>query len=47
MYMGVVQNFDSWKDFFGDPQGSDLGLLVALYQIGAVVSIPIVPVIAE
>lgn len=47
MYMGVVQNFQSWKDMFDDPTGSRLGLLVALYQIGAVCSIPIVPFIAD
>lgn len=47
MYMGVVQNFDSWLEFFGHPEGSDLGLLVALYQVGSVASIPLVPIIAD
>lgn len=47
MYMGVVQNFDSWNDFFGTPTGSRLGLLVALYQVGSVCSIPLVPIIAD
>ncbi|KAM0185530.1 hypothetical protein ACHAPQ_010695 [Fusarium lateritium] len=47
MYMGVVQNFDSWNDFFDKPEGSRLGLLVALYQIGSVASIPLVPMIAD
>ncbi|KAI1047346.1 hypothetical protein LB505_012769 [Fusarium chuoi] len=47
MYMGVVQNFDTWNDFFDKPEGSRLGLLVALYQIGSVASIPLVPVIAD
>ncbi|GKU15939.1 unnamed protein product [Fusarium langsethiae] len=47
MYMGVVQNFDSWNDFFNKPTGSRLGLLVALYQIGSVCSVPLVPIIAD
>ncbi|WZH49552.1 general substrate transporter [Fusarium acuminatum] len=47
MYMGVVQNFESWNDFFDKPEGSRLGLLVALYQIGSVASIPLVPLIAD
>ncbi|KAG7131026.1 Lactose permease like protein [Verticillium longisporum] len=47
MFFNGVQNFQSWKDFFGDPKGADLGLLVALYQIGSVVSIPMVPIITD
>ncbi|KAF5658690.1 hexose transporter [Fusarium heterosporum] len=47
MYMGVVQNFDSWNKFFDTPTGSRLGLLTALYQIGSVASIPLVPMIAD
>lgn len=42
MFFNSVQNFDSWKDYFGNPQGSMLGLLGALYQIGSLVSIPFV-----
>lgn len=44
MFFNSVQNFDSWKNFFGDPQGQTLGLLGALYQIGSLVSIPFVSV---
>lgn len=47
MFFNSVQNFDSWKDYFGDPHGSMLGLLGALYQIGSLCSIPIVPIIAD
>ncbi|KAK4239088.1 sugar transporter [Achaetomium macrosporum] len=47
MFFNSVQNFDTWKTYFGDPQGSDLGLLGALYQIGSLVSIPIVPFVAD
>jgi hypothetical protein len=42
MFFNSVQNFDSWKDYFGDPQGGTLGLLGALYQIGSLISIPFV-----
>jgi hypothetical protein len=42
MFFNSVQNFETWKAFFGNPEGSDLGLLGALYQIGSLVSIPIV-----
>lgn len=42
MFFNAVQNFDEWKDYFGNPEGSLLGLLGALYQIGSLVSIPIV-----
>lgn len=42
MFFNSVQNFDSWKDFFGNPAGSMLGLLAALYQIGSLISIPFV-----
>ncbi|KAK3394212.1 general substrate transporter [Podospora didyma] len=47
MFFNSVQNFDSWKNYFGHPEGSMLGLLGALYQIGSLVSIPFVPVIAD
>jgi sugar porter (SP) family MFS transporter len=47
MFFGSVQNFETWKAFFNDPQGSELGLLGALYQIGSLVSIPLVPVMAD
>jgi sugar porter (SP) family MFS transporter len=47
MFFNNYQNFNSWKNKFGNPDGSDLGLLGALYQIGAVASIPMVPIIAD
>lgn len=48
MLLNSIQNFDSWRDQFGVARNSSidtyglLGFLVALYQIGSVVSIPIV-----
>ncbi|CAN8099641.1 unnamed protein product [Discula destructiva] len=47
MFFNSVQNFQSWKDRFGDPQGSQLGLLGALYQIGSLGSILSVPFVAD
>lgn len=36
-----------FKDYFGDPKGSTLGLLTALYSIGAIASLPVTPYIAD
>ncbi|KAH8884437.1 general substrate transporter, partial [Thozetella sp. PMI_491] len=47
MFFNSVQNFEAWKTFFGRPEGSTLGLLAALYQIGSLVSIPFVPIITD
>ena len=47
MFFNSVQNFESWKDYFNNPQGSMLGLLGALYQIGSLVSIPLVPLFTD
>jgi sugar porter (SP) family MFS transporter len=47
MFFNSVQNFESWKNFFGNPQGSMLGLLGALYQIGSLFSIPLVPLFTD
>ncbi len=47
MFFNSVQNFESWKAYFGDPEGSMLGLLGALYQIGSLVSIPLVPLFTD
>jgi sugar porter (SP) family MFS transporter len=47
MFFNSVQIFPSWKESFNNPSGSTLGLLGALYQIGSLASIPLVPVIAD
>ncbi|KAH8201865.1 hypothetical protein TruAng_003952 [Truncatella angustata] len=46
-YFNAVQNFNSWLEAFDHPNGSTLGLLGALYQIGSLASIPLVPVLAD
>ncbi|KAK1783639.1 general substrate transporter [Copromyces sp. CBS 386.78] len=47
MFFNSVQNFDTWKAYFGDPKGQKLGLLGALYQIGSIGSIPFVPLLTD
>lgn len=47
MYFNNVQTFSSWRGFFDDPSDHLLGLLGAFYQIGSIVSIPLVPIICD
>lgn len=42
MLFNAVQNMEQWDSYFERPRGSLLGLVGALYQIGSLVSIPIV-----
>ncbi|KAF2834947.1 general substrate transporter [Patellaria atrata CBS 101060] len=42
-----IRILDTWKDYFNNPGGSNLGLLTALYSIGAIASLPVVPFIAD
>ncbi|KAJ8125436.1 hypothetical protein O1611_g8202 [Lasiodiplodia mahajangana] len=46
-FLNAVQVFPQWQNYFGHPEGSELGLLVALYQIGSVVSIPLAPIFCD
>ncbi|KAI1435424.1 general substrate transporter [Xylaria sp. CBS 124048] len=42
-----VQISEKWQEFFGSPDGSPLGLLGSLYQIGSVISIPLAPIFCD
>ncbi|KAK5094121.1 hypothetical protein LTR70_004307 [Exophiala xenobiotica] len=42
-----IRILGTWTRYFGDPQGSDLGLLTALYSIGSIASLPVAPFIAD
>jgi hypothetical protein len=42
MLFNSLQAMDQWKTYFNNPESHILGLLGALYQIGSLVSIPIV-----
>lgn len=47
MVFNSYQNIKLWQEYFGTPEGDRLGLLGALYQIGSVCSIPLVPFITD
>lgn len=47
MMLNTSQNLDSWQAYFDTPVGSRLGLMNAIYQIGSLVSFPIIPYIAD
>jgi sugar porter (SP) family MFS transporter len=47
MLFNSLQNMETWKSYFRNPEGNTLGLLGALYQIGSLVSIPIVPLLTD
>lgn len=36
-----------FNDYFGNPTGSALGFLTALYSIGSIISLPVVPFVAD
>ena len=42
-----IRILPQWSDYFHDPAGSRLGLLTALYSIGSIASLPIVPFITD
>lgn len=37
-----IRILPQWTDYFHDPQGSNLGILTALYSIGSIASLPVV-----
>ena len=45
--MNGMQALSYWKDYFGDPKGGKLGLLVACYNLGALTSIPFVALFSD
>ncbi|KAK5223564.1 hypothetical protein LTR72_004950 [Exophiala xenobiotica] len=42
-----IRILPQWTDYFNDPQGSNLGILTALYSIGSIASLPIVPFVSD
>ncbi|KAL3465719.1 general substrate transporter [Aspergillus heterothallicus] len=42
-----LQTVPAWRDYFGHPQGSDLGLISATSQFGSLVAILVAPYIAD
>jgi len=45
--INALQIVPSWKDYFGDPQGSLKGIIAAAYSLGAILSLPFVPIVND
>jgi hypothetical protein len=45
MMLNTSQNLDQWQKYFDNPDGSKLGLMNAIYQIGSLASFPLVSVL--
>lgn len=45
--INALQIVDSWKAYFDDPQGTKKSLLTASYSLGAVLSLPFVPIVSD
>ncbi|KAF2249075.1 hexose transporter-like protein [Trematosphaeria pertusa] len=45
--MNGMQALVYWKEYFNNPKGGQLGLLVACYNVGAVSSIPFVSIVSD
>lgn len=45
--MNSLQAVDSWVDYFDNPTSSRLGLLNAIYSLGALMAIPFVPTVSQ
>lgn len=42
MMLNTSQGLDAWQAYFHTPQGSKLGLMNAIFQIGSLCSFPLV-----
>ncbi|KAI0763426.1 hexose transporter [Trametes elegans] len=45
--MNSLQSMDTWKDFFANPQGSTLGLLNAIQNLGGLAGLPFAPYLSD
>lgn len=45
--MNGMQALVYWKEYFNNPKGGQLGLLVACYNLGALTSIPFVSIVSD
>jgi MFS family permease len=45
--MNGLQSLSQWKDYFGNPAGSVLGLVNAAQSIGSVISLPVVGILPD
>lgn len=45
--MNGLQSLEFWQNFFGEPKGATLGILAASYNLGAITSLPFVPILSD
>ncbi|KAK9777232.1 putative General substrate transporter [Seiridium cardinale] len=45
--INALQIVPSWVSFFGNPQGSLKGIISAAYSLGAILSLPLVPIVND
>ncbi|KAK7420709.1 hypothetical protein QQZ08_010290 [Neonectria magnoliae] len=45
--INALQLSDYWKAYFDDPQGSLQGIIAAAYSLGAILSLPLVPIVND
>jgi MFS family permease len=45
--INAVQIVDSWKEFFNHPTGALQGIIGSMYSLGAICSLPFVPIIND
>ncbi|KAK3400449.1 general substrate transporter [Sordaria brevicollis] len=45
--INALQILDSWKEYFDTPTGSLKGIIAAAYSLGAILSLPLVPIVND
>ena len=45
--INAVQIVDAWKEFFNFPTGALQGIIGSMYSLGAICSLPLVPIIND
>lgn len=45
--INALQIVPSWKSYFGNPQGALKGIIAAAYSLGAILSLPFIPIIND
>ncbi|WYZ45121.1 hypothetical protein EsH8_VIII_000437 [Colletotrichum jinshuiense] len=45
--INALQIVPYWKNYFGDPQGSLKGIIAAAYSLGAILSLPFIPIVND
>ncbi|KAF9881638.1 MFS sugar transporter [Colletotrichum karsti] len=45
--INALQIVEPWIEYFGDPQGSLKGIIAAAYSLGAILSLPFIPIVND